>query len=561
VLFSDDPGLIGERMASHGLDHAMQGHMELEVSEMSDEEDRRLRSHGKLLEVYVPLRYGRDQPIVGAWEIYLPYRPIERAMRDDVRVMGAVLLAGLTLLYLALIPIVVRISRALRRHASENEHLAMHDPLTGLPNRTLFMDRVAHAIAGAGRDARTVAVLLLDLDRFKDVNDALGHGAGDVLLAELAGRLGGVVRAGDTVARLGGDEFAIVVPDAGDREAVGRLAERLETALAVPVVVDGLPIEVEASVGAALHPEHGDDAETLLRRADIAMYVAKRSRCRHALYTDGSDRDSAERVGLIADLRGAMEAGQLVCHYQPKADLATGEVRGVEALLRWQHPRRGLVPPGEFIPAAEHTGLIGPLTMHVLDVALADARRWRDAGTPLTVAVNLAAPNLADRGLPAQVARALDRHGLPGDALELEITETAMLSDPERAEQVLAELAAMRVTVALDDFGTGYSSLARLGRLPLHALKVDRTFVARMHDGGGHAAIVRSTVDLGHNLGLQVVAEGVERPEDWDALRALGCDVAQGYGIARPMPASAMLAWAARWRAAAPERRRPVRTA
>jgi diguanylate cyclase len=414
---------------------------------------------------------------------------------------------------------------------------ALHDPLTGLPNRELFADRVGQAIRTADREMRPAALLLLDLDRFKDVNDTLGHHHGDQLLVEVGQRLFGALREADTVARLGGDEFAALLPGA-TAEGAGAVADKLRAALQQPLSIDGIALDLDASIGIAVYPEHGNDAAELLQHADVAMYVAKQAHLRFLVYDPAVDQHSPRRLALLGGLRRALELDELVLHYQPKADLRSGEIRSVEALVRWQHPDHGLLGPGEFIPLAERTGLIHPLTHWVLDAALDQAAQWQRAGLPLSVAVNISTRCLLDPAFPDQVTGQLATWQIPPDRLVLEITESAVMADPTRALEVLGRLHSLGVGLAVDDFGTGYSSMAYLKELPVDELKIDRSFVSQMATSPSDAVIVRSTIDLGHNLGLHVVAEGVETQHAWQELTALGCDMAQGYYLGRPMPAA-----------------------
>jgi diguanylate cyclase (GGDEF)-like protein len=414
---------------------------------------------------------------------------------------------------------------------------ALHDALTGLPNRDLFADRVSQAIRAADRELRPAALLLLDLDRFKDVNDTLGHHHGDQLLIQVGQRLSGTLRAADTVARLGGDEFAVLLPGA-NAEGASAVAGKLRAALHQPLLLNEVTLDLDASIGIAAYPDHGSDAAELLQHADVAMYLAKLTHVGSLVYDPSVDQHSPKRLALLGGLRLALERDQLLLHYQPKADLQSGDVRGVEALVRWRHPEHGLLGPGEFIPLAERTGLIHPLTKAVLDTALEQAARWRRAGHSLSVAVNVSTRCLLDPTFPDQVAGQLADREVPPQLLVLEITESAVMADPARALQVLRGLHALGVAIAIDDFGTGYSSMAYLKELPVDELKIDRSFVNQMAASPRDAVIVRSTIDLGHNLGLRVVAEGVETRQDWEALTALGCDLAQGYYLGRPMPAA-----------------------
>lgn len=430
----------------------------------------------------------------------------------------------------------------LQEQADENRHLALHDPLTDLPNRSLFHDRVGSAISVAGRNKKGLSVVLMDLDRFKEINDALGHHNGDSLLREVSKRLMGVVRDSDTVARLGGDEFAVLIPAITHPGDVSRVVEGLLQAFELPFELEELVLKVEASMGLAIYPEHGLDSGTLIRHADVAMYASKQSRAGYEIYQSTRDEHTRDRLALVEGLRKAVANGELALHYQPKVDLATGQVVGVETLLRWYH-NGNFVPPSLFIPLAEHTGLIGFMTLWVIEAVAEQSHRWEDSGLVLNIAVNLSMRNLFDRDLPRQIAEAIAQRGMSPERLELEITESGIAADPVRAEAVLADLSAMGITLSVDDFGTGHSSLSRLKRLPVDELKIDQSFVTNMVQDTSNAAIVRSIIELGHNLGLRVVGEGVETSGALAQLRALGCDVVQGYYLGRPLPATEFLAW------------------
>jgi diguanylate cyclase (GGDEF)-like protein len=395
------------------------------------------------------------------------------------------------------------------------------------------------------RTGRPAALLLIDLDRFKEVNDTLGHDHGDELLVEVAARLRDTLRRDDTLARLGGDEFAVLLADVPDRSAAAELAGRLRDALRRPFALRGVAVELEASIGAALCPDHGSDVNALVQRADVAMYEAKRGRAGVSVYSPERDPYSPDRLGLLAELRRALTGGELVLHYQPKVSVPDGRVTGVEALIRWEHPERGLLGPGEFVPLAERTGAITDLTRWVVDTALAQCRRWSDAGLDLPVAINLAAANVVDLTVPDMIAAALERHGVTGSMLECEISEDTVMADPVRAMEVLGRLRAMGLRLSLDDFGTGHSSLAYLKELPLDEVKIDRSFVSGMTADGNDAVIVRSTIDLARNLGLDVVAEGVEDEETLVELGVLRCDTAQGFHVSRALPASELEGWLA----------------
>jgi len=440
--------------------------------------------------------------------------------------------------------------RALDDALARATHQAMHDDLTGLPNRACFYDRAEQALRAAQRHQAATAVLLFDLDRFKEINDTLGHRYGDRVLCAIGPRIAPSLRDADTVARLGGDEFCILLPEVGDVDAAMDVASRITRALEEPFHVDGMALVVEASCGVAVAPAHGTTADQLLQRADIAMYAAKRSHQAVAAYDDQLDRGTPDRLALLGELRAAIASDQLLLHYQPQLDLGTGRVRGVEALVRWDHPRLGVLAPNSFVPLAEDTGLIHQLTSWVLDAALDQLRRWTDdpctgVDDELTVAVNLSTHSLLDDSFGTEVAVALERFGVPAHRLVLEITETTLMADPERSARVLTALADRGVHFAIDDFGTGYSSLAALRSLPVHELKIDRSFIRDMEGDGDDAVIVRSVIELGHTLGLRTVAEGVEDHAVAGRLARLGCDSAQGYALGAPMAPDELRTWIA----------------
>jgi diguanylate cyclase (GGDEF)-like protein len=422
-------------------------------------------------------------------------------------------------------------------------HDALHDSLTGLPNRVFFQQRLADLVARQRPTDPQLIVMLIDLDRFKEINDTLGHATGDLLLQEVAERLRRAVPEGVTVARLGGDEFALLDPAQDGPEPAIRMAEALREDLRRPFTYQDLELEVSATIGVAIAPRDGRDASTLLRRADVAMYSAKNTAAGVAAYGEALDENNPRKLALVGELRTTIERGGLEVHFQPKVEIASGRVIGAEALVRWPHPSAGLVPPDEFVPIAERIGLIGPMTDFVLRTALSECRRWRQAGHDLSVAVNLSARSLLDTDLVDRIDRALANSGVSVSNLVLEITETSVMSDAEYAMQVLNRLSAMGVTLAIDDFGTGYSSLSYLKRLPVSEVKVDKSFVLNMQRDANDAVIVRSIIDLARNLGLRVVAEGVETLATWDALRDLDCDIAQGYLISLPLPAEHFDSW------------------
>ncbi len=477
-------------------------------------------------------------------------QPVLADLREDVRfhaatsgvllgfapVVLAAVQTSLWLLPLSLVPLqAVYVSARL---AASREHDALHDGLTGLGNRELLRQRVGSVDPqGPSR----YALLLVDLDHFKEINDTLGHPVGDDLLREVAVRLRRATRVGDTVCRLGGDEFAVLVPREDGSGGLD-LAARLLAGLEESFVVDGARLDVDASIGVALLPEHGRDVDVLLQRADVALYSAKSDRGTARLYDETTDLHTRERLALATDLRGALETGALFCVYQPKVDAASGRPVGVEALVRWRTPD-GVLAPEAFLSVAENTGLVRPLTLAVLDRALGDRAAWGRPGSDLELSVNLSVRQLTDLELPRQVERLLRRHAATPTSLVLEMTETAVMSDPARALVVLDELRRLGVRLAIDDFGTGYSSLSYLDRLDVDELKIDRSFVTGLGAGLGNASIVRSTIELGHNLGLRLVAEGVEDQRSYDLVRGWGCDQVQGFLLSRPLEAAQVPRW------------------
>ncbi|MFB9465699.1 putative bifunctional diguanylate cyclase/phosphodiesterase [Streptomyces cinereospinus] len=444
------------------------------------------------------------------------------------------------LLPLFAIPLVALDSTLWIARARAEEQL--RDPLTGLPNRQWLLERIWTALDDAERIDARAALMLIDLDRFRSVNDTLGHLAGDRLLLQTADRLRLALPRGAEAARLGGDEFAVLLPVADSTTSATRIARGLVAALSSPLDLDGLTLVLEASAGVAVFPDHALDAEGLLRRADVAMYQAKRDRTGVEVYESKRDSNTPDRLGLLADLRRALDAHEVELHYQPKVRF-DGQVAGLEALVRWVHPERGKVPPDEFIAIAESSGLMPHLTEYVLETALGQVARWRSQGLFVPVAVNVSPRDVHTPGFAGSVAARLARHGVPAGALQLEITEHVLLEDPQRAADTLAGLTGHGVKMSLDDFGTGYSSLVHLKRLPVSELKIDRSFVARLAVDRQDAEIVRCTVDLAHSLGLLVVAEGVEDDETWERLRDLRCDAVQGWLVAAAMPAEETTAW------------------
>ena len=446
----------------------------------------------------------------------------------------------------ALIPLFVLPLIAVYTNASESvrrEHQANHDELTSLPNRKLLVVRTEEVLAEARRRGHGAGLFLLDLDRFKDVNDTLGHPVGDRLLQIVAHRLTHSVRPGDMVARLGGDEFAVLLPRVRDAAAAREVANRLRAALSEPVRLDGLTFDLEASVGIALYPEHAPDFELLHQRADVAMYLAKETRSGVEVYAADKDHNSAERLSLLGDLRRAVDRGELELFFQPKVALGDRRLVGMEALVRWRHPKHGLIAPDVFLPLAEQSYLMRDITHQVVDTALAQSARWRDAGLPVQISVNVSARDLLDAGLSDAIAAGLLRHGVPPGSFQLEITERVLMTEPTHGLAPVDSLARLGISLALDDFGTGYSSLVRLKRLPVDEVKIDSSFVLRLLDGGDDAVIVRSLVDMVRALGMRSVAEGVETQAIASRLNAMGCDAAQGWHFGRPMDSTTATSW------------------
>jgi diguanylate cyclase (GGDEF)-like protein len=486
--------------------------------------------------VAVPLR--GESGVVGMLAAYDRMGTVRRFARVDVELLEALAAqAGATLES-------ARLVERLR-------HEAAHDTLTGLANWTGLRTEIDAAIGRGG----PVALVLMDLDRFKDVNDTLGHHNGDELLTELAGRLSAYCGGRMRVGRLGGDEFAVLLSDLSDAESAARIGRELLDLVAEPVVLDGVRIEMAGSVGIAVHPEHGSDAASLLQRADVAMYSAKSGHAGVAMYQPSEDHVSARRLVLAGELRRALDEGGLTVAYQPKVSLEDGRLVGAEALLRWQHRDLGFVTPDEFIPLAERTGLIVPLTTYVLDRALRQVARWLVDGLDIGVAVNISVRNLLDSDLPDEIGALLVRHGVEPRRLTLEITESSVMADPTRAIDVLERLSRIGIRLSVDDFGTGYSSLTYLKKLPVDEVKIDKSFVLTMATDAGDAAIVRSIIDLGGSLGLTVVAEGVEDEVSWERLADLGCDIVQGYALCRPIPAPEVTTWLRAWDPAGAVRR------
>ena len=422
-------------------------------------------------------------------------------------------------------------------------HEATHDALTDLPNRVLLRDRLDQALHSAIRENKKLSLFFIDIDNFKEINDTLGHFSGDRLLKQVALRLQGVVRQSDTLARLGGDEFAILLPNINAKEDVHTVLHKIQNAFLTPFVLEGLKLEVQASIGVTVSPEHGKDVDSLMQRSDVAMYAAKQDNKRFTIYSTELDKHSPHRLTLMGELRQAIENDELVLHFQPKIDAKSNHIIGVEALVRWQHTQHGFMPPDDFIPLAERTSLIKPLSVWVLKRALNQTMKWHNSGLKLTVAINLSPTTLLDTDLPDIITGILAVHSLPPQYITLEITEGSIIKDPDRAMEILIRLTDMGMKISIDDFGTGYSSLAYLKKMPASEIKIDKSFVMDMLDNENDAVIVRSIIDLGHNLGMKVVAEGVEDEETNVQLKSLGCDVLQGYYFSKPLSCDDLTQW------------------
>jgi diguanylate cyclase (GGDEF)-like protein len=539
VVFSDDGSGYKTAPEDEALD-AAHGQVVARLTHLNADSDDSGPIGPAAVEVYVPLTAGADEHRVGVLEIYLPYAPINADVTAGLHTLYLDLGVGLALLYVVLFVISFSVSRRLRHQLRVNTYLAETDPLTDLPNRTAFHRRVEAACEVAQSTGGSVAIAIIDLDRFKEVNDTLGHHNGDQLLSTLARRLSQFVRAQDSVARMGGDEFGVILQNVATPEPV---LWRMRSVIEHEVAVAGLPLSIDSSIGYVVVPEHGTDVDELLRLADVALYVAKAQKSGVVRYDPVQNHYDPAKLALMGELRQAIESGHLVLHYQPKMSVADGRVVSVEALVRWQHPRRGLIYPDHFVPLAEQTDLIERLTGWVLARALTDLRGFAHAVPELTMAVNISARNLSRPGFAERIGQTLAQAGAPPDRLELELTETALLTDPTRAEAVLREVSRLGVRISIDDFGKGQTSLGYLSTLPVDELKIDRSFITDMLINRGHAAIVRSVIELAHNLDLLVVAEGVESVEVLGELRGLHCDLAQGYLYAKPMPARHLLAW------------------
>jgi diguanylate cyclase len=535
VVFSDDGSTAGALPTSHpAFRAAAVGRTDVAIVRDPD------GAPGRVIRVLQPVVAKATGQSTGVLELYLPYGTIAKHVQTQMRRTYWRLAAGLGALYAVLAFIAWSTTRRLRRHATQHQHEALHDALTGLPNRKWFRERAEEAVERGQRGA-SGAIVLVDLDRFKDVNDTLGHHAGDELLRVVAQRLPASLRTDDTVARLGGDEFGLILPGMPDAAHALELLARVREELAAPIVLDEVPLSIEASFGVALYPADGTTVEVLLQHADAAMYQGKRGTSGIVVYESATATHPTQVLIVQSELRRALEHDELVLHYQPQVELATGHVCGVEALVRWDHPQRGLLPPAEFLPAVEQSSLIDLLTAWVLRRALTDHASWAALGLPWPLAVNVSARNLEARAFPESVAELLTEFGVPANRLTLEITETALAADTVAAAEAVAALAGQGIAIAIDDFGMGYTSLSQLRTLPIAELKIHQSFVMDLEQDERDRAIVRSVIGLAGGLGCRVTAEGVETPAAAIWLAAAGCDHAQGYLFAKPLPYGELL--------------------
>jgi diguanylate cyclase len=541
VIFSDDGSGFHDAIEDEALD-AAHGHMVVHLTHLNSDSNDRGKVKGLSVEVYLPLYVGSATNRVGVLEVYLPYTPIKRDVNAGIHMLYRNLAIGLALLYLILLGISLWVSRRLRRQVRVNTYLSEHDTLTDLPNRELFLRMASGELASARRHARPTTIAIIDLDRFKDVNDTLGHHNGDLLLTMIGDRMRTHLRSPDAVARFGGDEFGVVLSDVGEpTDVLTRLREVIQGELEV----GGLPLSIEASIGFVVAPDDGSSVDELLQRADMAMSVAKTSRTSVVRYNETQNQFDASKLTLVTELRHAIASDQLVLHYQPKIAAGTEVVKGVEALVRWQHPTLGLLYPDRFIPLVEQTDLIDELTDWVLRRALADLSSFGPRGEVLQMSVNVSTRNLGRAEFAGQVTQHLADASVDPGRLTVEVTETSLMADPERSVASLLEMSRAGVRISIDDFGSGQTSLSLLATLPIAELKIDRSFIEDIHVHPAHAAIVRSMVELGHQLDLEVVAEGVETNEELRAVVSTGCNLVQGYFYARPMPGDQLSAWLA----------------
>jgi diguanylate cyclase (GGDEF)-like protein len=542
VIYSDDHSLIGRTLEpSDELEAALDGHPREAtiVNPTPHSETAGEVGLGTLIEVYVPLRFSPQGEPAGAFEMYLSYRPVSGAIARDHKEIALLIAGGLLLLWLVLYRIVAAASRRLRAQADENDRLARFDRLTGLANRTLYSERL-DALLAADRRAGRGAVLIADIEGFKQINNTFGNAAGDELLCAVAGRLESELEDVTLVARIGNDEFALLSYPLPGGEA-GSVAGAVQRTLEAPVVLNGVGVNVEVSIGIARFDGAAGSAQELIQHAEAALGRARVTGSSVEEYSPERDHFDPERLSLLGQVRAALESGEFIVHYQPKLDLRTRRVRGVEALVRWQHPEKGLLAPADFVTTVEQTALITPLTANILGQAIRDLARLRDQGLDLEVAINLSARNLLDAGLPEQILEIARRHQVAPERITVEVTESATLTDPDAAIEVLDALRAAGFGVSIDDYGTGNASIDYLAKLPATEIKIDRSFVAGICDDPRADAVVRSTIDLAQHLELTVVAEGIETQQVLERLTALGCERGQGYLIARPVAYSELV--------------------
>jgi diguanylate cyclase (GGDEF)-like protein len=543
VVYSDDGSGLGRTSETQDATEALEaakGHVISQITHLNADPGDTGPLGASTVEVYLPINAGTPSRRVGVLEVYLPYTPISRDVDAGLRNLYLNLGLGLGFLYILLFGISYVVGRRLRRQVRINEYMSEHDTLTDLPNRVLFRRTVQEALMSGTRNGMTTMIAVIDLDRFKEINDTLGYENGDRLLQAFGSRLQAHLNNVDALARLGGDEFGVVLSNVTNPEA---MLQEFRDVIEAEINIGNLPLSVESNIGYVMAPEHGTDVDDLLQLADVAMYTAKIQHLPVVRYDESQNHYNASNLALVAELRRAIDDNQLVLHYQPKILVRDGRVDAVEALVRWQHPSKGLLFPDSFIPLAEQTDLIDRLTTWVVQRALQDLSRFGPGCDELTVAVNVSARNLGRAGFARAVVEALELEGVAPQRLFIEVTETALMTDPERAASVLRELEQSGVRVSIDDFGTGQTSLGYLSTLPIHELKIDRSFITDMIEHSGHAAIVHSIVELGHNLGFSVVGEGVETREVLAELTSVGCDVAQGYFFTRPMPVEDLAPW------------------
>lgn len=565
LVYSDNAALRGRWFAgSELLEQAFEGRLTSEITDLTAPEEREERDFGELLAVYVPLRaaasgeFSTDGSgeVVGAFEVYLPWSPIAADIHSDTRRLWLALALGLGVLYLSVFRLVAGASRRLRVQADENLFLASHDTLTGLFNRDAFVTQLGSGLsASASHHERSLStaspfdvLLLFDLDGFQTVNDTLGHDRGDALLRIVGERFGGLVRAADVVARMGGDEFAVLLRHLPDQETATRLVARFLASLEQPIVLDGLSLEVRASVGAVMITDDTRPAERLLQQADIAMYAAKANQSVLEFFRPELDDFSSQALELASEVRAGIEGSHFVLYYQPKFDIATGVIVGAEALVRWLHPDRGFIAPGGFMPTVEQLPIGRDLTNFILDRAIEKLATWQQLERRLVVSVNLSARDVNDPDLPVLIAAMAEQHGADLSGLVVELTEGNALTNEARAIETLTRLRGLGCGVAVDDFGTGYASMSYLARLPATELKIDQSFVMKVLDDTQAANLVRHCVDIGHSLAMSVTAEGIETTAVLAALADLGCDTGQGYLVSRPLPDSDFEEFASTWR-------------